>query len=96
MVRHGFAWVRHGVRRPKKVPQFDALCEAIRDVADLGLEVCTTLGMLDEQQAMQLKAAGVHAYNHNLDTSPNIIDQVITTRTYEDRLQTLRHVRRAA
>lgn len=80
---------------PTKGPQFERVLEAVREVHALGLEVCTTLGMLDEEQAQQLAEAGVHAYNHNLDTSPEFYAKVITTRTYEDRLQTLKNVRKA-
>ncbi len=80
---------------PKKGKQFDQVLESIRAVHAEGLEVCTTLGMLDEEQAEQLKEAGVYAYNHNLDTSPEYYEKVITTRTYEDRLQTLKNVRKA-
>jgi len=80
---------------PKKGKQFDDVLKAIRSVHAEGLEVCTTLGMLDEDQAQQLKEAGVYAYNHNLDTSPEYYEKVITTRTYEDRLQTLKNVRKA-
>jgi biotin synthase len=86
----GAAW-----RSPKKGPQFDRVLEAVREVSRVGLEVCTTLGMLDEEQAVQLKEAGVHAYNHNLDTSPEYYGKVITTRTYADRLETLKNVRKA-
>lgn len=80
---------------PKKGPQFERVLEAVREVKALGLEVCTTLGMLTEEQAVALAEAGVYAYNHNLDTSPEYYGQIITTRTYEDRLATLRHVRTA-
>jgi biotin synthase len=80
---------------PTKGPQFERVLEAVREVHALGLEVCTTLGMLDAEQAQQLAEAGVHAYNHNLDTSPEYYDKVISTRTYEDRLQTLKNVRKA-
>ena len=66
-----------------------------KDRIALGLEVCTTLGMLDQEQAEQLAEAGVYAYNHNLDTSPEFYKDIITTRTYEDRLQTLENVRNA-
>ncbi|HEX2678786.1 MAG TPA: biotin synthase BioB, partial [Polyangiales bacterium] len=61
----------------------------------MGMEVCCTLGMLDEQQAKQLKEAGLTAYNHNLDTSREFYDSIISTRTYDDRLSTLGHVSRA-
>ena len=80
---------------PKKGPQFDKVLEAVREVRDLGLEVCTTLGMLDEEQAQQLADAGVYAYNHNLDTSPEFYTDIISTRTYSDRLKTLDNVRNA-
>jgi biotin synthase len=61
----------------------------------LGMEVCTTLGMLTAEQAQRLKSAGLTAYNHNLDTSPEFYSSIITTRTYQDRLDTLRHVQDA-
>ncbi len=80
---------------PTKGAQFDRVLEAVRTVKAMDLEVCTTLGMLDETQARQLAQAGVHAYNHNLDTSPEYYEQIISTRTYEDRLQTLKNVRKA-
>jgi len=67
----------------------------VESVAALGLQTCVTLGMLTGPQARRLKAAGLDYYNHNLDTSPEFYGQVITTRTYEDRLQTLEHVREA-
>lgn len=87
----GAAW-----RSPsKKGPQFDSVIEAIKMVKSMGLEVCVTLGMLDEEQAASLKNAGVYAYNHNIDTSPEYYPKVITTRTFDDRLQTLKNVRKA-
>ncbi len=67
----------------------------VEEVAALGMEVCTTLGMLTADQAQRLKAAGLTAYNHNLDTSPEFYPQIITTRTYQERLDTLRHVQEA-
>jgi biotin synthase len=86
----GAAWreVRDGKR-------FDAVLEMVRGVRALGMEACVTLGMLDEAQAVRLKEAGLTAYNHNLDTSPGFYPSIITTRTYEDRLATLRAVRAA-
>ncbi len=69
--------------------------EAVRQVKELGLETCATLGMLSEEQALSLKAAGLDYYNHNLDTSEEYYKEVITTRSYEDRLDTLEHVRSA-
>lgn len=71
------------------------LAAMISGVKALGLETCATLGMLSADQARQLKAAGLDYYNHNLDTGPDYYDQVVTTRTYQDRLQTLEHVRDA-
>lgn len=80
---------------PKRGAQFDKLLSTIRQVNDLGLEVCATLGMVDEDQAIQLREAGVYAYNHNLDTSPEYYEKIISTRTYSDRLETLANVRKA-
>ena len=73
----------------------DTLAEMVRAVKDLGMETCMTLGMLEPAQARALKDAGLDYYNHNLDTDPEFYGSVITTRTYEDRLDTLRHVREA-
>lgn len=86
----GAAW-----REVKDGKQFDRVIEIVEAVSDLGLEVCCTMGMLTEDQARRLKDAGCHAYNHNLDTSPEFYDSIITTRTYQDRLDTLKNVRRA-
>jgi biotin synthase len=83
----GAAW-----RSPKDGPQFDSVLEMVRGVRELGMEACVTLGMLTESQAKRLAAAGLTAYNHNLDTSREHYSKVITTRTYDDRLQTLKHV----
>jgi biotin synthase len=74
---------------------FDAVIDMVQDVAELGMEVCTTLGMLTADQARRLKSAGLTAYNHNLDTSPEFYPKIITTRTYQERLETLRHVQDA-
>lgn len=71
------------------------LSDIIRQVKALGLETCMTLGMLEQHQAQQLAEAGLDYYNHNLDTSEAFYDQIITTRTYQDRLNTLEHVRNA-
>ncbi|MES9965729.1 MAG: biotin synthase BioB [Sedimenticola sp.] len=71
----------------------ERVIEMIQAVHDLGMETCVTLGMLTEQQAVRLKDAGLDYYNHNLDTSPEYYGNVITTRTYQDRLETLEHVR---
>lgn len=74
---------------------FDRVCDMVKGVSDMGLEACCTLGMLTEQQAVKLKQAGLTAYNHNLDTSAEYYDKVITTRTYQDRLDTLANVAKA-
>ena len=86
----GAAWreVPHG-------PQFARVLEMVRGVRALGMEACCTLGMLDQQQADALADAGLTAYNHNLDTSPEFYGQIITTRTYDERLATLQRVRAA-
>jgi biotin synthase len=86
----GAAW-----REVKDGKEFDAVLGLVEAVHAEGMEVCCTLGMLTDAQARRLKEAGCHAYNHNLDTSPEFYGTIITTRTYEDRLNTLRHVRDA-
>lgn len=85
----GAAWTSP----PKSGPAYDRLLSVANKVKDLGLEVCMTLGMLDSKQADDLKDAGVDYYNHNLDTSPEYYEKIISTRTYQDRLDTLAHVR---
>ncbi len=85
----GAAW-----REPKD-RDLDKVCEMVKGVRALGLETCVTLGMLDERQARRLKTAGLDYYNHNLDTSPEYYGDIITTRTYQERLDTLGHVREA-
>ncbi len=87
----GAAWRELGGKKNA----FKHILEMVRGVNGMGLEVCTTLGMLTLDQARQLKEAGLSAYNHNLDTSPEFYPSVITTRTYEDRLQTIANVRDA-
>ena len=86
----GAAW-----RQAPEGREFERVLEMVRGVSALGMEVCCTLGMLKEEQAAQLKEAGLTAYNHNLDTSPEFYGAIITTRVYEDRLKTLAAVRRA-
>lgn len=71
---------------------FDTVLEMVKAVKQEGLEVCCTLGMLNPQQATKLKDAGLNAYNHNVDTSDEYYDKIITTRTYQERLDTLSHV----
>lgn len=84
----GAAW-----RSPKKgSQQFEQVLEMVRGVRALGLEACATLGMLDEEQTQALKEAGLTAYNHNLDTSAQFYGEIITTRTYQDRLDTIARV----
>jgi biotin synthase len=86
----GAAW-----REVRDGPQFDSVLETVRGVSSLGLEVCCTLGMLTQEQAVRLKAAGCVVYNHNLDTSREYYPEIITTRTYDERLETLAAVREA-
>jgi biotin synthase len=86
----GAAW-----REVKNGAQFDSVLASVRGVSDLGLEVCCTLGMLTENQATRLKEAGCNVYNHNLDTSREYYPEIITTRTYDERLETLAAARRA-
>ena len=85
----GAAW-----REPKD-RDLDAVCRMVEGVRALGLETCATLGMLTEAQAARLKHAGLDFYNHNLDTSPEFYGDIISTRTYRDRLETLEHVRKS-
>src|SRR5580658_17459 len=86
----GAAW-----RDVPKDARFSRVLEMVRGVRALGLEACCTLGMLTGEQADDLAAAGLTAYNHNLDTSPEFYGQIITTRAYQERLDTLARVRRA-
>src|SRR3990167_970664 len=82
----GAAW-----RNPPK-KDFPKVLTIIKAVKNLGLETCVTLGMLDAEQAKELKKNGLDFYNHNVDTSPNYYSSIVTTRTYEDRLNTIQHV----
>ena len=86
----GAAW-----RQVQNGPEFDRVLEIVREVAALGMEVCCSLGMLTQEQANRLAEAGLTAYNHNLDTSPEFYGSIITTRLYEDRLRTLEAVRKS-
>ena len=86
----GAAW-----RQVRNGPEFDAVLDMVRGVRALGMEACCTLGMLDQEQADRLAEAGLTAYNHNLDTSPEYYGDIITTRAYEDRLETLKRARKA-
>ena len=85
----GAAW-----REVRDNSQFDRVLDMVKEVTSMGLEVCCTLGMLTEQQAQRLEQAGLYAYNHNLDTSRDYYSAIITTRTYDDRLNTIDHVRK--
>jgi biotin synthase len=85
----GAAW------RSPKDRELEKVCAMVEGVKALGMETCVTLGMLTSDQARQLKDSGLDYYNHNLDTSPEYYGEIITTRTYQDRLDTLEHVRDA-
>lgn len=84
----GAAW-----REVRDNAQFDRVLDMVRAVSNLGVEVCCTLGMLVADQARRLEEAGLSAYNHNLDTSPGYYESIITTRTYQERLDTIEHLR---
>jgi biotin synthase len=86
----GAAW-----REVRDNRDFDRVLEMVSEVNDMGMEVCCTLGMLTYEQAQRLKEAGCFAYNHNIDTSSDNYNNIITTRTFEDRLNTLSNVRKA-
>ncbi|KGG13943.1 Biotin synthase [Prochlorococcus sp. SS52] len=86
----GWAW-----REIRDGKPFEAMLDMVRGVKELGLEACVTGGMLTNQQAARLAEVGLNAYNHNLDTSPEHYDKIISTRTYQDRLETLHRVRNA-
>src|SRR3954463_15423587 len=81
----GAAW--RGVR--DGTPKFEQVLETVREVSELGMEVCVTLGQIGPGEARKLKAAGVTAYNHNIDTSPGFYPQIVTTHTFQDRLDTI-------
>ena len=84
----GAAW-----REVKDGPQFDRVVDMVREVTDMGMEVCCTLGMLSAGQAKRLEDAGLYAYNHNVDSSAEFYETIITTRSYADRLKTIENVR---
>ncbi len=86
----GAAW-----REVRNNKDFDRVLEMVKGVNEMGMEVCCTLGMLNGEQAKKLADAGLYAYNHNLDTSSEYYSEIITTRTYDDRLATLDNVRKA-
>ena len=86
----GAAW-----REVRDGSQFDRVLEMVSSVHNLDMEVCCTLGMLSKSQAKKLKQAGLYAYNHNIDCSENFYPNIITTRTYKDRIQTIHNVREA-
>jgi len=85
----GAAW------RSAREDELGAICEMVRRVKDLGMETCATLGMLTAEQAVRLREAGLDYYNHNLDTSPEHYGEIITTRGFADRVETLEHIRDA-
>lgn len=84
----GTAW-----RNARNNKDFDTVTEMVREITDMDMEVCCTLGMLTDEQARKLKEAGLYAYNHNLDSSEEFYNRIITTRTYQERLDTLQKVR---
>ena len=86
----GWAW-----REIRDGKSFNSMLEMVKGVRLLGMEACVTAGMLTEEQASRLAEAGLSAYNHNLDTSPEFYENIITTRTYQDRLETIKRVRKA-
>ncbi len=86
----GAAW-----REVRNNRDFERVLEMVKGVNDLGLEVCTTLGMVTEEQARRLKEAGVYAYNHNIDTSDDYYNEIISTRDFNDRIDTLNNVEKA-
>lgn len=86
----GAAW-----REVRDNKDFDKVIDMVKGVSQMGMEVCCTLGMLTHDQAVKLKQAGLYAYNHNLDTSEEYYSEIISTRTFDDRLETLHHVRKA-
>jgi biotin synthase len=86
----GAAW-----RRVKDNNDFDRVVDMVKGINDIGMEVCVTLGMLTEHQAKRLKDAGLYAYNHNLDTGESFYEHIITTRKYENRLETIENVTKA-
>merc|ERR1711995_85350 len=86
----GWAW-----REIRDGAPFEAMLEMVRGVRGMGMEACVTAGMLTDQQAERLADAGLTAYNHNLDTSPEHYDRIISTRTYQERLEALQRVRKA-
>ena len=84
-----------GWREVKEGTSFDRVLKMVKEINKLGLEVCCSLGMLSLKQAKRLKEAGLYAYNHNIDTSPEFYPKIISTRSYQDRLNTLDNVRKA-
>ena len=85
----GAAW------RGPRDEDLEQVCAMVSEVKKLGLETCVTLGLLKDDQALKLKEAGLDFYNHNIDTSEDFYDKIITTRTFQDRIDTLGYVRKA-
>lgn len=86
----GAAW-----RHVRDGEEFDQVVDMVKGVSEMGMEACVTLGMLNEAQAARLKEAGLTSYNHNIDTSPEFYSEIITTRTFDDRMETISHVQKA-
>ena len=86
----GAAW-----REVRDNKDFDKILDMVKGVNDMGMEVCCTLGMLSDRQAQKLKNSGLYAYNHNIDTSKEYYNKIISTRNYDNRLDTLENVRKA-
>ncbi len=79
--------------RPPNQEKFEVILEVIKKIRSMGMEVCSTLGQLSKKQAEDLRDAGLNYYNHNIDTSPEHYSKIVTTRTFEDRLDTISHLR---
>lgn len=86
----GTAW-----RQVRENRDFEHVLDVVKEVRNLGLEVCCTMGMLTQEQALRLREAGVHSYNHNLDTGEKYYKKIVGTRSYQDRLETIKNVRKA-
>ena len=92
MAPRGFAWARRGAGCGQVRRSSTQVLDIVRGVSQLGMEVCVTLGQLSDTEAAQLRAAGVTAYNHNIDTSPEYYPEIVTTHTFQDRLNTIKAV----
>ena len=90
-MQRDFAWVA-AWKKLNDGPQLNSVLEMIKEVKSLGLEACVTLGSVNYSQAKKLKEAGLDAYNHNIDTSPDFYKKIISTRTFEERLETIKNI----